>query len=145
MVLVRRRTLFIQALVRALKERQLPVAGVDRMLLTEQLAVMDLMALGRFVLLPEDDLTLATVLKGPLVGLDEDALFALAHGRGRIAVAGAAGPGADGRPSAPSAYRYLCRGCWRSPTRSRRSSSSCACLGPTPDRRAAPTAAGASC
>jgi ATP-dependent helicase/nuclease subunit A len=81
MVLVRRRTPFMQALVRALKERQLPVAGVDRMLLTEQLAVMDLMALGRFALLPEDDLTLATVLKGPLVGLDEDQLFALAHGR----------------------------------------------------------------
>ena len=81
MVLVRRRTPFMHALVRALKERQLPVAGVDRMLLTEQLAVMDLMALGRFVLLPEDDLTLATVLKGPLVGFDEDQLFALAHGR----------------------------------------------------------------
>ena len=82
MVLVRRRTLFMQALVRALKERQLPVAGVDRMLLTEQLAVMDLMALGKFVLLPEDDLTLATVLKGPVVGLDEDSLFNLAYGRG---------------------------------------------------------------
>jgi ATP-dependent helicase/nuclease subunit A len=80
MVLVRRRTVFMQALVRALKERQLPIAGVDRMLLTEQLAVMDLIALGKFALLPEDDLTLATVLKGPLVGLDEDALFTLAYG-----------------------------------------------------------------
>ncbi len=81
MVLVRRRTLFMQALVRALKERQLPVAGIDRMLLTEQLAVMDLMAVGKFVLLPEDDLTLATVLKGPIVGFDEDSLFSLAYGR----------------------------------------------------------------
>jgi ATP-dependent helicase/nuclease subunit A len=81
MVLVRRRTAFMQALVRALKERQLPIAGVDRMLLTEQLAVMDLMALGKFALLPEDDLTLATVLKGPIIGLDEDVLFKLAYGR----------------------------------------------------------------
>jgi ATP-dependent helicase/nuclease subunit A len=40
------------------------------------------MALGRFLLLPDDDLTLATVLKSPLVGLSEDQLFALAHGRG---------------------------------------------------------------
>src|SRR3546814_15886190 len=51
--------------------------------LTEQLAVMDLMALGRVLLLPEDDLSLACVLKSPLVGLDEDQLFTLAQGRGR--------------------------------------------------------------
>ena len=81
MVLVRRRTGFVEDLVRALKRRDVEVAGVDRMVLTEQMAVMDLVALGRFLLLPEDDLTLATVLKGPLIGLDEDQLFRLAHGR----------------------------------------------------------------
>ncbi|WP_342760755.1 double-strand break repair helicase AddA [Azospirillum thermophilum] len=81
MVLVRRRTGFVTELVRALKDRDVPVAGVDRMVLTEQLAVMDLMALAEFLLLPEDDLTLATVLKGPLIGLTEDQLFQLAHGR----------------------------------------------------------------
>ncbi|NUB23069.1 double-strand break repair helicase AddA, partial [Azospirillum formosense] len=81
MVLVRRRTAFVTELVRALKDRAVPVAGVDRMVLTEQLAVMDLMALCEFLLLPEDDLTLATVLKGPLIGLTEDQLFDLAHGR----------------------------------------------------------------
>ncbi|MBB6253610.1 double-strand break repair helicase AddA [Nitrospirillum iridis] len=82
LVLVRRRNAFVQQLVRALKERRVPVAGVDRMVLTEQLAVMDLMAVGQFLLMPEDDLTLATVLKSPFVGLDEDALFTLAHRRG---------------------------------------------------------------
>jgi len=81
LVLVRRRTGFVEELVRALKERGIPVAGVDRMVLTDQLAVMDLVALGRFLLLPEDDLTLACVLKSPLVGLDEDALFTLAYKR----------------------------------------------------------------
>ena len=81
MVLVRRRTGFVTELVRALKDRAVPVAGVDRMILTEQLAVMDLMALADFLLLPEDDLTLATVLKGPLIGLTEEELFDLAHGR----------------------------------------------------------------
>ncbi len=35
------------------------------------------------MLLPEDDLSLAALLKSPLIGLDEDELFALAHGRGR--------------------------------------------------------------
>lgn len=81
MVLVRRRTPFMQALIRELKSQQVPVAGIDRMLLSEQLVVMDLLALIRFILFPEDDLTLATVLKGPLLGLDDDALFSLAHGR----------------------------------------------------------------
>ena len=81
MVLVRRRGTFLDALVRALKQRQVPVAGADRILLTEQLAVMDLMALGHALLLPSDDLTLATVLKSPLIGLDEDRLYRLAHGR----------------------------------------------------------------
>ncbi len=81
MVLVRRRTVFVAELVRALKQSGVAVAGVDRMVLTDQLAVMDLIALARFLLLPEDDLTLACLLKSPLVGLDEDQLFALAYGR----------------------------------------------------------------
>ncbi len=81
MILVRRRERFAEAMIRCLKERGIPVAGSDRMVLTEQLAVMDLMALGRFLLLPEDDLTLAEVLKGPLFGLDDDDLFALAWRR----------------------------------------------------------------
>jgi ATP-dependent helicase/nuclease subunit A len=82
MVLVRRRNEFVGDLLRALKQRNIPVAGADRLILTEQLAVQDLVALGRFLLLPEDDLTLATVLKGPLFGIDEERLFELAHGRG---------------------------------------------------------------
>ena len=82
LVLVRRRNAFVEELVRELKLRQVPVAGVDRMVLTEQLAVRDLVALGRFLLLPEDDLTLACVLKGPLVGLGEERLFELAWNRG---------------------------------------------------------------
>jgi ATP-dependent helicase/nuclease subunit A len=81
MVLVRRRGPFVTDLVRALKQAEVPVAGVDRMLLADQLAVQDMLALGAFLLLPEDDLTLATVLKGPLLGFDEETLFTLSHGR----------------------------------------------------------------
>jgi ATP-dependent helicase/nuclease subunit A len=82
MVLVRRRGSFVPTLIRALKQRDIPVAGADRMRLAEQLVVEDLVALGHFLLLPEDDLTLASVLKGPLFGIDEETLFTLAHGRG---------------------------------------------------------------
>lgn len=81
MVLVRTRSAFADEMVRALKDRDIPVAGSDRMVLTEHLAVMDLVALGRFALLPDDDLNAATVLKGPFAGLSEDRLFDLAHGR----------------------------------------------------------------
>lgn len=81
MVLVRRRTPFLAELVRTLKGLHVPVAGIDRMVLSEQIAVMDLVALAHFALLPTDDLTLATVLKSPLIGLDEETLFRLAHGR----------------------------------------------------------------
>jgi ATP-dependent helicase/nuclease subunit A len=83
MVLVRRRNEFVGELLRALKRRNVPVAGADRLILTEQLAVQDLVALGRFLLFPDDDLTLAAVLKGPLFALDEETLFDLAHARGR--------------------------------------------------------------
>lgn len=86
MVLVRRRTGFVSELVRGLKARGVPVAGVDRMVLTEQLAVMDLIVFGQFLLLPDDDLILATVLKSPLVGLDEDQLYEIAHGRARLSL-----------------------------------------------------------
>ena len=82
LVLVRRRNEFVEELVRELKRGGVPVAGLDRMVLPDQLAVMDLVALGRVLLLPEDDLTLATVLKGPLVGLSEEQLFTLAYDRG---------------------------------------------------------------
>ncbi|MGB8274262.1 MAG: double-strand break repair helicase AddA [Alphaproteobacteria bacterium] len=81
MILVRRRNAFFEEMVRCLKARGVPVAGTDRMTLTEQLAVMDLVALGQFLLLPEDNLTLATVLKSPLIGFTEEELFDLAHGR----------------------------------------------------------------
>ncbi len=81
MVLVRRRRRFGRTLVQALKRLGVPVAGVDRMALARQLAVQDLVAFGQFLLLPDDDLTLAAVLKGPFFQWSETRLFDLAHGR----------------------------------------------------------------
>ena len=69
-------------MIRQLKLRHIAVAGADRVTLTEQIAVMDLMALGRFVLQREDDLNLAALLRSPLCNLSEDDLFTLCHGRG---------------------------------------------------------------
>lgn len=82
MILVRRRNLLANELIRQLKRRSIPVAGADRLKLVDHIAVMDLIALGRFALMPRDSLTLATVLKSPFCGLDDDALFDIAYGRG---------------------------------------------------------------
>ena len=82
MILVRKRTVLVDCLVRALKRKNIPVAGHDRMALGENLAVQDLIALGECLLLPEDDLTLAALLKSPLFGIGESALFALTYNRG---------------------------------------------------------------
>lgn len=81
MVLVRRRNEFVNALVRALKREGVEVAGVDRLNLGQELAIQDLLAMARFVLLPQDDLNLAALLKSPLIGLQEDQLFTLAWKR----------------------------------------------------------------
>jgi ATP-dependent helicase/nuclease subunit A len=82
LVLVRRRNDFVEKLVRALQREGVPVAGVDRMVLPDQIAAQDLMAFGHALLLPEDALNLAAVLKGPFAGLSEDSLMALAAERG---------------------------------------------------------------
>lgn len=81
MVLVRRRTAFVQYLSRALKKLRIPVAGVDRMNLLDNIAIQDLLAFAQILLFPEDDLTLAALLKSPLFGIDEDTLFSLCHAR----------------------------------------------------------------
>ena len=81
LILVRKRTPFAPVMISALKAQGLRVAGADRLVLTEQIAVADLMALGDHLCLPEDDLALASVLKSPLFGLDDDDLMALAPER----------------------------------------------------------------
>ena len=81
LILVRKREPFASAIVAALKDQRVPVAGADRIVLTNQIAVQDLLALGDFLTLPEDDLALAAILKSPLFGLDDDHLLALANGR----------------------------------------------------------------
>jgi len=82
MILVRRRNAFFVEMVRALKAAGVPVAGADRLVLADHVAIQDLVALARFALLPRDDYALACVLKSPLCGLDDDDLLALCPARG---------------------------------------------------------------
>jgi ATP-dependent helicase/nuclease subunit A len=81
LILVRQRNALFEAVIRALKQDGVPVAGADRLVLTEHIAVMDLLVLADALLMPDDDLALATVLKSPLFNVDEEQLFDLAWNR----------------------------------------------------------------
>src|ERR1700754_3211127 len=81
LILVRRRGNAFDAVIQALKHAGVPVAGADRLKLTEHIAIIDLMNLADALLLPQDDLALAVALKSPLFGLDDDDLFKLAWQR----------------------------------------------------------------
>lgn len=88
LILVQSRGAIVEMLMRALKEEGVPVAGIDRMTLSEEIAVMDLLALAQFALLPKDDLTLAALLKSPLFGVTEEELYGLCYGREGVSLWG---------------------------------------------------------
>lgn len=81
LILVQRRNAFVHDLVRELKKCGIPVAESDRLDLKKHMAVQDLIAIAKFVCLPEDDLNLAVVLKGPMFNCDEEQLFELCYER----------------------------------------------------------------
>ncbi|MET1026283.1 MAG: double-strand break repair helicase AddA, partial [Dongiaceae bacterium] len=107
LILARSRSTVFEAVIRALKTRSIPVAGIDRMHLLEQIAVLDLIAFGDFLLLPEDDLNLAALLKSPLIGLDEEALMALCLDRGARSLWSVLMQRGDGNDAGAEAYRLL--------------------------------------
>lgn len=77
LILIRKRSLFSKALIRALKSKNIPLANLVKTQLLDQLAVQDLLVLCEVLLLPQDDLALACVLKSPLGGLSEESLMEL--------------------------------------------------------------------
>ncbi|HKR24005.1 MAG TPA: UvrD-helicase domain-containing protein, partial [Allosphingosinicella sp.] len=81
LILVRRRGELAALLVARLHAEGVPVAGVDRLLLSAPLAVQDLLAAARFAAQPLDDLNLASLLVSPLFGWSQQELFDAAHGR----------------------------------------------------------------
>jgi ATP-dependent helicase/nuclease subunit A len=98
LVLVRRRGNAFDAVIQALKHAGIPVAGADRLKLTEHIAIIDLMNLADALLLPQDDLALAVALKSPLFALTDDDLFTIAWQRkGSLRAALAERASADGR------------------------------------------------
>jgi len=81
LILVRRRDATFEEIIRALKSAGVPVAGADRLKLSTHVVFDDLKAMGRFALYPDDDLTVAELLRSPFCDVDEDSLYALAGAR----------------------------------------------------------------
>lgn len=81
LILVRRRDGLVTAITAALKSRGIEVAGLDRMVLTAQTGVSDLLALCDALLLPDDDLAFGQFLASPLGGLSDESLMDLALNR----------------------------------------------------------------
>ncbi|HET9067286.1 MAG TPA: UvrD-helicase domain-containing protein, partial [Amaricoccus sp.] len=81
MILVQRRAELFDAIIRALKRAEVPVAGADLLRMGGELAVNDLLAALRVAATASDDLSLAALLRSPLGGLSERELFELAHPR----------------------------------------------------------------
>ncbi len=86
MILFRKRDEFTKEVITALQNDGVAVAGLDRITLRENLAVQDLLSLGTFVLSPQDDLNLATLLKSPIVGISELFLYDIATKRGKKSI-----------------------------------------------------------
>ncbi len=87
LILVRRRDALFEEIIRALKAEAVPVAGADRLKLSSHIVFDDLIAVARFALYPEDDLSLAEVLRSPFCDVtdfgDPHSLYPLADKEGR--------------------------------------------------------------
>jgi ATP-dependent helicase/nuclease subunit A len=81
LILVRKRGGLFEEILRALKHAKIPVAGADRLALSEHIVFDDLLALARFARFPADDLTLAALLRSPFCDVEDESLYRLAKGR----------------------------------------------------------------
>ncbi|MBU6183789.1 MAG: UvrD-helicase domain-containing protein [Rickettsiales bacterium] len=77
MILFRSRDDFTDEVIKALKEAKIDITGLNRISLADDLAVADLIAIAKFVLNPENDLNLATLIKSPILDLSEQELYKL--------------------------------------------------------------------
>lgn len=80
-ILVRQRNVLVDYIVSEIKKANIPVSGRDHFRIMDNIVIQDLVALAEFLLLPENDLALASILKSPLFDLTEEDLFNIAYER----------------------------------------------------------------
>lgn len=121
LILVRARNDFFSSMLRELNRLRVPVAGADRVTLNDHIAIQDLLALGQFIVLPEDDHALACLLKSPLIShpegraFNDDDLFALALKRGRQSLWQRLEASEDLAPVARRLRKWIAMGAGESP------------------------------
>lgn len=77
MILFRTRDDFTDEVIKALKKAEIDITGLDRISLAEDLGIADIVSIANFVLNPENDLNLATLLKSPIISISEMELYSL--------------------------------------------------------------------
>ena len=75
LILVRQRSSFVDHMISELKRKNVAVADRDRFHIMEYPAIKDLVNLGEFLLLPSNDMALATLLKSPILQYTDDILL----------------------------------------------------------------------
>jgi ATP-dependent helicase/nuclease subunit A len=86
MILFRKRDELTDEVIKALKNAQIEVEGLDRISLKENLAVQDLLSAAKFALNTNDDLNLAALLKSPLISISEQELYEIATSRKYLSI-----------------------------------------------------------
>lgn len=86
MILFRTRDELTNEVIHALKKNDIDVTGLDRISLCDSIAVMDLISVAKFVLNPDDDLNLCSLLKSPIFGLSEKEIYEISVNRQKDSV-----------------------------------------------------------
>jgi ATP-dependent helicase/nuclease subunit A len=107
LILVRRRKALFHEIIRALKREGVAVGGADRLKLSDHVVFQDLLGLGRFAQFPDDDLTLAALLRSPFCDVDETSLYDLAQPRGERSLWSTLARRAGERPEWREAHAFF--------------------------------------
>ncbi|NRB11093.1 MAG: UvrD-helicase domain-containing protein [Rickettsiaceae bacterium] len=86
MIIFRTRDQFTREVIKALKAEHLEVSGLDRIFLLQNVAVLDLLSVAKFVVNPNNDLNLACLLKSPIIGLEEEELKQIVINRNNLSI-----------------------------------------------------------
>lgn len=75
----RKNNITLDYIVKLLKDKNIPVLGIDKINLKNNIAVQDLIALAKFLSQTKDSFSLACILKSPMFNLNDDDIFNIIH------------------------------------------------------------------
>lgn len=75
----RKNNITLEYIVKLLKDKNIPVLGIDKINLKNNIAVADLIALAKFLSQTKDSFSLCCVLKSPMFNLSDDDIFNIIH------------------------------------------------------------------